>query len=712
VAASALPLLSAYHLQIPVYFEYMNTLLILIPLLPLLGFIFCGLAGKRIPKTVVGAVATGCIGISFVLALGVFRTMLGVAAGDRSFDTTLWQWITIPGAEAGSRSLTLGVDLLLDPLSVTMTLIITGVGALIHFYAMGYMAHDARYSRFFSLMNLFVFFMLVLVMGASFPMMFIGWEGVGLCSYLLIGFWWEDMANSAAGTKAFIVNRIGDFGFLVAMFWIFSATHTLRFAEVFDHASLLGDTGLLGVTLLLFLGATGKSAQIPLFVWLPDAMAGPTPVSALIHAATMVTAGVYMVARCHVLFSASPTTQMVVSGIGALTALMAATIAMTQFDLKKILAYSTVSQLGYMFIGVGTGAYAAGVFHLFTHAFFKACLFLGAGAVMHGLANRIDVREMGNLKKYMPATRITYLIAVVAIAGIFPFAGFWSKDDILAAAFDRGGYYYAIYAIGLVTAFLTALYMTRSYLLAFEGDEKIDWAHLKYASEHGHGHPGEAEPEHEPYEPLPDEKHQLIHELPGMSFVLWVLAACSMVAGVFGVASLWRGTLENLSFERWLEPAVGGHIVTDHPEVVSHLALAAVSLVVAISGMLAARVLFGKRTLETSGLPKPLYALFSSKYRVDEAYGAVFQTGGKQFGGFLWQVIDARIVDGAVNGIGRVVSIVGRILRKWNTGYARSYAFSVLVGTIIIVAYLLLHAAAQGSATPLPPVSLVGKGAF
>lgn len=688
----------------------MNTLLILIPLLPLLGFVYCGLAGKRTSRTVVGAVATACVGVSFLLALTVLHTMVGAPADHRPPMATLWRWMTIPGAGVGSKSLNLDLELLLDPLSITLVLIITGVGALIHFYAMGYMADDARYSRFFSLLNLFVFFMLILVMGASFPVMFIGWEGVGLCSYLLIGFWWEDMANSAAGTKAFIVNRIGDFGFMAAMLWIFSATGTLRFADVFANSHLLSGTAVLGITLLLFLGATGKSAQIPLYVWLPDAMAGPTPVSALIHAATMVTAGVYMVARCHVLFSASPATQMVVSGIGALTALMAATIAMTQFDLKKILAYSTVSQLGYMFIGVGTGAYAAGVFHLFTHAFFKACLFLGAGAVMHGLANRIDVREMGNLKKYMPATRATYLIAVVAIAGIFPLAGFWSKDDILAAAFDRGGYYYAIYAVGLVTAFLTALYMMRSYLLAFEGEERIDWAHLKYASQHGHAHAGDPEPEHDPYDPLPDEKKHLIHELPGMSFVLWVLAACSAVAGIFGVSSLVRGTLENLSFERWLEPAVGGPFSINHPEVVSHVALAVVSFVVAVLGMLTARVLFGKRTLETSGLPKPMLALFSSKYRVDEAYGAVFQKGGKHFGGFLWQVIDAGVVDGAVNGIGRLVSNIGGILRKWNTGYARSYAFSVLVGAVIIVTYLLLHAVAQGAAAA--PAALIGKGAF
>lgn len=694
----------------------MNTLLILIPLLPLLGFAFCGLIGKRASKAVVGGVATAAVAISFAIALLVLRGMVALPVDERAthFQAVVYQWMSIPGATAGAHDLKLDIALLLDPLSLTLTLIITGVGALIHLYAMGYMADDSRYSRFFSLLNLFVFFMLMLVMGTSFPVMFIGWEGVGLCSYLLIGFWWEDMANAAAGTKAFIVNRVGDFGFMAAMLWIFAATGTLKFSEVFAAAPSLSHAAVLGITLLLFLGATGKSAQIPLYVWLPDAMAGPTPVSALIHAATMVTAGVYMVARCHVLFSASPATQMVVAGIGALTALMAATIAMTQFDLKKILAYSTVSQLGYMFIGVGTGAYAAGVFHLLTHAFFKACLFLGAGAVMHGLANRIDVREMGNLKKYMPATRATYLIAVVAIAGIFPLAGFWSKDDILAAAFDRGGFYYLVYGIGLLTAFLTALYMTRSYLLAFEGEEKIDWAHLKSASEHGHAHAGEAEPELEPYHPLPDEKHHLIHELPGMSLVLWILAIASIFAGfLFGASSLFPGVLENLSFERWLEPAVGA-IAAEHVPIVSHLLLAVVSFVIAAAGMATAWILEREHKLETSGLPVAMVRVFSAKYWVDEGYAAVFQKGGKHFGGWLWQVFDTGVVDGAVNGVAKIVSTIGGYLRKWNTGYVRSYAFSVLVGAIIIVGYLILQAATRGGAASahVPLSQLIGKGAL
>ena len=684
-----------------------SLLIKLIPVFPLLGFAFCGLVGSRVPKAVVGAVATAAVGLSFLLALTVFSTMTGMPADHRSLQVGVYNWMALPG----DRPLSLDVAFLVDPLSLTLLLIITGVGGLIHLYAMGYMSHDARYSRFFSLLNLFVAFMLVLVLGNSFPVMFVGWEGVGLCSYLLIGFWFEDMANAAAGSKAFIVNRIGDFGLLVAMFIIFTATGSLTFQAVFAKAAEGGLAPVtIAVTLLLFLGATGKSAQIPLFVWLPDAMAGPTPVSALIHAATMVTAGVYMIARCFVLFSAAPETQMVVAGIGALTAIMAATIAMTQFDLKKILAYSTISQLGFMFIGVGTGAYAAGVFHLFTHAFFKACLFLGAGAVMHGLANNIDVRKMGNLKKYMPATRWTYAIAVLAIAGIFPFAGFFSKDDILAAAFDRGGFYMGIYAIGLVTAFLTAMYMTRSYLLAFEGKERIDWSALKAAHVHHSGHAASTS-----VAVTESEKPHLIHELKGMSFVLWALAIASALAGLlFGISALVPGALENLSFEKWLEPAItpwwgsGGEAAAVHGEAhvgaISHQILALISLGVASLGILTAFVLEKRKDLDRCGLPAPLWKLSYYKFFVDEIYQALIVNTGKHLGAFLWQIVDSRIVDGAVNGTGAAVQGVGDRLRRWTTGYVRVYALSILIGATLIVAYIVFVELRSSG----PVVSIIG----
>jgi NADH-quinone oxidoreductase subunit L len=688
----------------------------LIPLFPLLGFIFCGTIAGRFSRLVTGAIATACVFISFLLGLRVFFHLLAQPENHRSIQATLYSWIAIGGA----KPLDLDVTFLADPLSITMTLVITGIGGLIHLYAMGYMSHDERYSRFFSLLNLFVAFMLVLVLGASFPLMFIGWEGVGLCSYLLIGFWYEDVNNAAAGTKAFIVNRIGDFGFLAAMFVLFAATGTLTYAGVFAKAGMLSETVLLVVTLLLFLGATGKSAQIPLFVWLPDAMAGPTPVSALIHAATMVTAGVYMVARCHVLFTATPATQMVVAGIGALTALMAAIIAMTQFDLKKILAYSTVSQLGYMFIGVGTGAYAAGVFHLFTHAFFKACLFLGAGAVMHALANNIDVRKMGGLKRYMPYTRWTYLVAVLAIAGIFPFAGFFSKDDILAAAFDRGGFYTGIWAVGLLTAFLTALYMTRSYLLTFEGNERVDWPALKSAAEHGgHGHGAESHEEHQ--EPVAEyEKHGLIHELPGMNFVLAALALGSLLVGfLFGISSLSPNTLANLNFEKWLEPALGawwphaaehaGHTTHGaHHGPLSHVALAGISLVVAALGIVTAFVLERSGRLEKCGLPLVLYNLSRGMFFVDEIYQALIIDPGKRIGAWLWQVFDTLVVDGAVNGTASTVRAIGGGLRLWTSGYVRSYAFSVLLGVVLIVGWLIIQSITQASALPVLPTGGAG----
>ena len=702
----------------------MNTtdLIFLVPLFPLLGFILCGLVGKKAPKALVGGVATLCVAISFVCAVLVFMGLLRQPAEARHFESVLYNWMSIPAIRPGGQPLNLDIAFLVDPLSITLTLIITGIGALIHFYAMGYMSDDPRYSRFFSILNLFVAFMLVLVLANSFTLMFVGWEGVGLASYLLIGFWWEDISNSRAGTKAFIVNRVGDFGFLLAMFWIFAVTGSLTFSEVFSAATtgLIGPAALLGITLLLFLGATGKSAQIPLFVWLPDAMAGPTPVSALIHAATMVTAGVYLVARCHVLFSAVLTTQMVVAGIGVATAFFAATIALTQYDMKKVLAYSTISQLGYMFVGVGVGAYAAGVFHLMTHAFFKACLFLGAGAVMHALANRIDMREMGNLKKYMPITRITYLVAVIAIAGIPPLAGFWSKDEVLAGAFDRGGFFMGVWAIGLLTAFLTSLYMFRSYFLAFEGEERIDWAHLKHAHEHGHGHGGEEE--HVELAPVTlneREKAHLIHELPGMNFVLVVLAIGSAVAGVFGVSALFPNLFANLSFHHWLEPALSAwwapgaeaHAAEAAGEAAghsNHMMLAAISTAAALGGLLVAWMQHQSRTLERAGLPQGLFAAFASKYKVDELYNAIFQKGGLALGVWLWQIFDARVIDGIVNGTAVVTGGIGSNLRRWNTGFVRSYAFSILVGAVIIIGYLVLHAFSQGTATTTARPDLVG----
>src|SRR5216110_672122 len=459
----------------------------LAPALALLGFVLNGTIAFVRPnaKTLVSVIGAGVLLAAFAIALAVFSGFLGLHA-EEPVVFRYWSWIPV-------GTLQLDGAFQVDQLSLVMLLVVTGVGSLIHLFSIGYMKDDPGYARYFAYLNLFVFFMLVLVLGASFPVMFVGWEGVGLCSYLLIGFWYGDAANANAGRKAFIMNRIGDFGFMVAMFMIFWATGSLDFGTVFTHAPTAlvpGGTAVTVITLFLFLGCTGKSAQIPLYTWLPDAMAGPTPVSALIHAATMVTAGVYLVARCGVLFALSPLGSAVVAGVGALTALFAATIALKQWDIKRVLAYSTVSQLGYMFLGVGTGAVTAGIFHLVTHAFFKALLFLGSGSVIfamhrayhhtHAHEDAQDMRNMGGLARCMPWTAALMWIATLAIAGIFPFAGFFSKDEILGAVFLRARastladahwlgipgniVLYACYAIGLAAAFMTAVYMMRMLL--------------------------------------------------------------------------------------------------------------------------------------------------------------------------------------------------------------------------------------------------------
>ncbi|HSL71632.1 MAG TPA: NADH-quinone oxidoreductase subunit L, partial [Longimicrobiales bacterium] len=495
------------------------TLLWAIPLLPLLGFALNGVAAFRAPgrKLIPTIVGPGVIGLAFLIAVINFAGLRGAELHEPIVQE-YWSWLPV-------GTLQVAAALQLDQLSMLMTLIVTGVGFLIHMFSIGYMHEDAGYARYFAYLNLFVFFMLVLVLGANYPVMFVGWEGVGLCSYLLIGFWFKDREKADAGKKAFIVNRIGDFGFLIAMFLLFSNLGTLDFVDVFAAAPgafAYGGAVATAITLFLFLGATGKSAQIPLYVWLPDAMAGPTPVSALIHAATMVTAGVYMVARSSVLFALAPVSMIVVAGIGALTALFAATIALAQYDIKKVLAYSTVSQLGYMFIGVGVGAYTAGMFHLMTHAFFKALLFLGSGSVIHAMHHALhhthkdwdaqDMRNMGGLRKYLPVTWITMWIGTLAIAGVWPFAGFFSKDEIIwqTAARSVGpfaGWFTVFWVMALAAAMLTAFYMTRLMIMTFHGGNRT----------------GDAEAQH-------------LHESPWvMSVPLIVLALLSVVGGWINV---------------------------------------------------------------------------------------------------------------------------------------------------------------------------------
>ncbi len=445
-----------------------NLLIPLIILLPLIGVVVNGVLGYRIGRRGVAVIGWGVVGLSFLLSIVAVWQLNALHPEERRVVVALWEWVS-------AGSFRIPIDFYLDPLSALMILIVTGVGFLIHVYSAGYMADDRSYARFFTYLNLFVFSMLLLVLSANFLLLYAGWELVGACSYLLIGFWFSQTANADAGRKAFIVNRIGDFGFALGIMLIFVTFGSLGYLDVFARApSLLPAGGVVVtvMTLLLFVGAVGKSAQIPLYVWLPDAMAGPTPVSALIHAATMVTAGVYMIARTHVLYDLAPTTQAIVATIGAATALLAAFIALTQVDIKRVLAYSTVSQLGYMVLGVGAGAYTAGVFHLYTHAFFKALLFLAAGSVMHAIGNEQDMRKMGGLYKHIRITAITFIIGAAALAGIFPLSGFWSKDEILAGAFYRGGWYTILYLVGLLTAFMTAFYAMRQVGLTFFGEER------------------------------------------------------------------------------------------------------------------------------------------------------------------------------------------------------------------------------------------------
>src|SRR6266542_502381 len=505
----------------------------LAPALALLGFVLNGalVFVRPTAKTLVSVIGAGVLLAAFVVSALVFSAFPGLHA-EAPVVLRYWSWIPVG---------TLQVDFALqvDQLSAVMLLVVTGVGALIHLFSIGYMRDDPGYARYFAYLNLFVFFMLVLVLGASFPVMFVGWEGVGLCSYLLIGFWFNEEVNANAGRKAFIMNRIGDFGFMVAMLMIFWTTGSLDFGTVFSHAPtalVAGGSTVTAITLFLFLGCTGKSAQIPLYTWLPDAMAGPTPVSALIHAATMVTAGVYLVARTSVLFAMAPVSSEVVAGVGALTALFAATIGLRQYDIKKVLAYSTVSQLGYMFLGVGTGAYAAGIFHLATHAFFKALLFLGPGSVIHAIHHAYhathghddpqDMRNMGGLRRHLPWTWALMWIATLAIAGIPPFAGFFSKDEILGAAFAEAGVrplWYAFWAMGLTAALLTAFYMTRLMLYTFHGPNRT----------------GEGEREH-------------LHEAPPvMTGPLVVLGVLTVLGGALNIPSLFGG---GARLEHWLEP--------------------------------------------------------------------------------------------------------------------------------------------------------------
>jgi NADH-quinone oxidoreductase subunit L len=669
----------------------------LVPLLPLFGALINGaitFSGKKVPKGLTAFIACGSLFLAFLISAGTFLYVTQLPSESRELTITLFPWIDIGNFKAD-------VAFLIDPLSLTMMLVVTGVGSLIHLYSVGYMHDDPSFSRYFTYLNLFCFAMLTLVMGANIPMMFIGWEGVGLCSYLLIGFWFTDPEKATAGMKAFVVNRIGDFAFIVGfllLYWTLqsSGSATVTFTEIREAAPMLmgktwnGVPVVMLVTLLFFIGATGKSAQIPLYVWLPDAMAGPTPVSALIHAATMVTAGVYMIGRTSFLYSMAPETRMIVSTIGYATAIFSALIAFAQNDIKKVLAYSTVSQLGFMFGAMGTGAYTAGIFHLVTHAFFKACLFLGSGSVIHAMGGEQDIQKMGGLKAYLPITYRTFLIATLAIAGIFPFAGFFSKDEILWQTFNA---YPWLWAVGVVAAAGTSIYMFRMVTLTFFGECRAD----------------------------EQTKHHL-HESPAtMTIPLIVLAALSIVGGFLAIPeSLQRLVgLENANFfERWLEPVFVLPKAHAMAPLVTEYGLMALSLAIAVVGSATGYVLYSKR----KDIPAALVARFPAihramlnKFYVDEIYQALFVNnllrlnnflakfdlkvvdGLVNLTGFLTKVsayisggFDRIFVDGLVNLVGNIARWAGAGLRRAQSGQIQTYLYYAAGGVLLVMLYRLL----------------------
>lgn len=625
----------------------------LIPILPLIGFLIIGLGGKKLSKSLVGIVGSGSVLLAFLLSLGIFFQLHG-----ETHTVKMFEWMA-------TSKLHVDFSFLIDPLSALFLLIITGIGFLIHVYSVGYMHDDEKFDRFFAYLNLFVFFMLLLVMGSSYLLMFVGWEGVGLCSYLLIGFWFKNTSYNNAAKKAFIVNRIGDLGFLLGMILIYWTYSSLDFSTVFAGAqdSIPGPHGMDKSTMLnlvgilLFIGACGKSAQIPLYTWLPDAMAGPTPVSALIHAATMVTAGIYMIARSGVIFAQAHVASEVVAVVGLLTALFAATIGLFQNDIKKVLAYSTVSQLGLMFLGLGVGAYTGSVFHVMTHAFFKALLFLAAGSVIHGMSGEQDIRRMGGLKKAMPITHLTFLIGTIAISGIPPFSGFFSKDEILAHAYEHNQVYWMF---GIIASMMTAFYMFRLYFLTFSGSFR-----------------GTHEQEHH------------LHESPkSMTVPLMILAVLSTLGGFLGIPIKhgWHW------LEHFLEPALGdatSRMNTSVSHNVTHeLILMGVAVAAAAAVIYVAHLIYRKNNLlpkeKEEEMPK-LQRVIYNKYYVDEFYDKIIRKPLDWTSGVAYRFVENQLVDGIVNGIGNAVKWCGSMLRYLQAGSIGFYLFAMSIAVIVIL---------------------------
>jgi NADH-quinone oxidoreductase subunit L len=627
----------------------------LIPFVPALSTFILAVFGQKLPKKYVAFQACFAVFGSFVISVISFMGLLQTSHESYPLVKNLFSWIN-----AGSFNVNLSLQL--DPLSIVMAMVVSGVGFIIHVYSIGYMAKDEGYTRYFTYLNLFTFAMLILVMASNVVLMFVGWEGVGLCSYLLIGFWFERHSAANAGKKAFIVNRVGDVGFLLGIMFIFIHIGSGEFTAI--NNAIGGGAIAQGlvtlIAILLFVGATGKSAQIPLYIWLPDAMEGPTPVSALIHAATMVTAGVYMVARMNLLYSLSGTAAQIVAVVGAVTAVYAATMALTQNDIKRVLAYSTISQIGYMFIGCGVGAYAAGMFHLYTHAFFKSLLFLAAGSVMHALSGELNMKKMGGLRKYLPLTYPTFLIGAIAIAGVPFLSGFFSKDAILTSAYANG--YYVVWALGILGAVLTAFYMFRLIFLTFHGKERLD----------------------------PEVKKHIHESPPSMTIPLVILAFFSVIAGWVGMPVVLGKNLN--FFGHFLEPVLRG----GQEAHISHnleWILIGISIGVAFLGIIIAWIFY----IKSPKIPERLrarfpriYRLLYNKYYMDEIYNAAFVKPTIKGAETIYDNFDLKVIDGAVNGTAHVTGLSGKILSYFQSGLIKDYALIFLLGVIIFLGYLII----------------------
>ena len=615
-------------------------------LLPLAGSVFNMAFGKRLKRPFAGVIASLVVVASFVLAVVAWLGLLGKPSGQRVYDFTLFNWIS-------SGNLHLNVGAYLDPLSVTMILFVTGISALIHIYSIGYMGHDERFSSFFAYLNLFVFAMLVLVLSDNFVFTFLGWEGVGATSYWLIAFWFERPTAAAAGKKAFIVNRIGDFGYLTAVFLLFTNLGSLSYGKVFESVGQLNHTTVIAIAILFFVGAVGKSAQLPLFVWLVDAMEGPTPVSALIHAATMVTAGVYLMARISPILHLTAGVGTLIAYVGVITAFIAAMAATSQTDIKKVLAYSTVSQLGYMFLGIGTGQYIAAIFLMVTHAFYKALLFLGAGSVIHGMNDEQNIKRMGALGKLMPATAVTFILAWLSIAGLPPFSGFWSKGDVLAGAYQSS---VILWVIGALTAILTAYYMGREVYLVFFGQRRFD----------------------------PAVK---VHESPKVMLIpLYVLATLSVIGGALNlpISDKFR------FLENWLTPVFGHALAQSTISSSARFALGAADGVFALIGIGVAWSLWVK----SSSRPAVEPALLAAGWGIDGFYDRVIARSSTRMSQFFTDVIEVKVVDGATMSVASLVGLLGKYVRKVQSGYIRNYALYISIGALVILGYFVARAGA------------------